>query len=195
MGRFAAFNEASLDMPSDGLWRSRQLARIDFVPTRCSRLESASMGTVAWPPHTPNGTHFHGAAHASKAPARAWWHGLPYTPTGTQFPWLRVPRKRQHGHGGMVFPTPRPAHTSTGQLTHRKRQLGHGGMASPHPERDTLPRGCACIESGRRRMVTRQDASQRHERSRYSSLRMLEHPFVPLAGNTQSPTRGCLDPP
>ena len=170
----------------------------------------------------PELTSFQPAAHASKAPAWARWHGLPtprtgHTSTGLltprkrqlghggmafptprpahSFPGLRVPRKRQHGHGGMVFPTPRPAHTSTGQLTHRKRQLGHGGMASPHPERDTLPRGCACIESGRRRMVTRQDASQRHERSRYSSLRMLEHPFVPLAGNTQSPTRGCLDPP
>ena len=169
MGRFAAVNEASLDMPSNCQCRSRQLARIDFVPSRCSRLESASTGTVAWSlPHPERDTLPRGCACLESA-----------------------------SMGTVAWSTPHPdRHTvSLGCSRLESASMGTVAWTSPHPERYTLPRGCTCLESGRRRMVTRRDASQRHERFRYSSLRMLEHPFVPLAGNTQSPTRGCLDPP
>src|SRR5690554_73295 len=105
----------------------------------------------------PELTSFQPASHASKAPAGVRWHGLP---------------------------TPRPAHTSTGLPMPRKRQRGCGGMVFPRPDRHTPPRGCPCLESGLVRMVTRQGASQVNARFRHTDLRISEPTFVPRIGIT-----------
>jgi len=164
MGRFAAFNEASLDMPSNCLCRSRQLARIDFVPTRCSRLESASMDAVAWSPHTPGS------------------------------PGLLTPRKRQHGCGGMVSPHPDRHTVPLGCACLESASMGTVACLSPHPDRHTVPLGCSRLESILTRMSEWQTDSHYHDPVRRSDLRIQVPLPVSLSGNPRAPSVDAIPP-
>jgi len=103
-----------------------------------SRTESASRrhGGMA-SPHPERHT-LPVAAHAPKAPAAGTVAWLPHTPNGTRSPWLLTHRKRQPQARWHCISTPRTAHTRRGRSRTGSASRRHGGMASPHPERHTL---------------------------------------------------------